>query len=406
MKILLSDGSGLTSRQCATRLASAGHVVEALTPDSMCLCRFTRHVARLHRVVPYGTDPLGWLDTALDVCRSGRVDVLLPTQEQVAVMSWGKSLLDAAGIATVVPEFAALSALQDKVSASATLTRLGIPQPKCAIGIEGWDRFPAFVKDPIGTASAGVRRVASQGELERAATEKTVLVQAAVDGPLAMCQSVFDQGTLVAFHANERIAEGVGGGASHKRSISLPEVRRWFEIIGQDLRWHGALSADVILGHDGPVVIDVNPRLVEPQNAYYSGVDLVGSMIELATGHHPIAQAAGRPGVATHQLLLAVLGAAQQGRGRRGVVAELVHAASRSRDNLCSAEELTPFNRDMRSIIPVAMAAAATLVAPTSWTWFAGGSVASYALSKQGWQVILDADPSVQHNHRPQETRG
>jgi hypothetical protein len=217
---------------------------------------------------------------------------------------------------------------------------------------------------------------------------------------------VFDQGTLVAFHANERIAEGVGGGASHKRSISLPEVRRWFEIIGQDLRWHGALSADVILGHDGPVVIDVNPRLVEPQNAYYSGVDLVGSMIELATGHHPIAQAAGRPGVATHQLLLAVLGAAQQGRGRRGVVAELVHAASRSRDNLCSAEELTPFNRDMRSIIPVAMAAAATLVAPTSWTWFAGGSVASYALSKQGWQVILDADPSVQHNHRPQETRG
>jgi ATP-grasp domain len=392
MRVLLSDGSGLTSRQCATRLASAGHVVEVLASDPLCLCRFTPHVGRLHRVVPYGTDPLGWLDAALDIYRSGRFDVLLPTQEQVAVLSWGKSRLDAAGVATAVPRFAALSAVQDKISACATLGRLGIPQPQSAIEIAGWDRFPAFVKDPIGTASGGVRRVANRGELERAATGRAVLVQAAVDGPLAMCQSVFDHGALVTFHANQRTAEGASGGASHKRSISLPEVRRCFEIIGSDLRWHGALSADVILCEDGPVVIDVNPRLVEPQNAYFSGVDLVTSMLNLATANHPSAEADGKPGVATHQLLLAVLGAAQHGRGRRGVVAELAHAASRSREYAGSAEELTPFDRDIRTLIPVAMVAAATIVAPTGWRWFAAGSVTSYALSEQGWQIILDAD--------------
>ena len=32
MRILLSDGAGLTSRQCATVLARAGHQVEALSP--------------------------------------------------------------------------------------------------------------------------------------------------------------------------------------------------------------------------------------------------------------------------------------------------------------------------------------------------------------------------------------
>ena len=39
MKILLSDGSGLTARQVAGRLSDAGHEVEILSPDGLCLCR-------------------------------------------------------------------------------------------------------------------------------------------------------------------------------------------------------------------------------------------------------------------------------------------------------------------------------------------------------------------------------
>jgi len=58
MKILLSDGSGLTARQVAGRLADAGHRVEVLSPDGLCLCRFTRHVRRVHRVPGYGWDQL------------------------------------------------------------------------------------------------------------------------------------------------------------------------------------------------------------------------------------------------------------------------------------------------------------------------------------------------------------
>ena len=46
MLILLSDGAGLTARQCATVLARAGDRVEALSPAGLCLCRMTRHVPR------------------------------------------------------------------------------------------------------------------------------------------------------------------------------------------------------------------------------------------------------------------------------------------------------------------------------------------------------------------------
>ena len=405
MRILLSGGSGLTARQCATRLAEAGHIVEVLAPGPLCLCRFTRHVTRLHRVPAYGPDPLGWLGAALDIYRSGPFDVLFPTQEQVAVLSWAKDQLDAAGVRTAVPPFNAVLAVQDKISASATLCRLGIPQPETATELEGWDRVPAFVKDPVGTASGGVRKVSSRAELEQSAATRTVLVQAAADGPLVMCQSVFDHGALVAFHANERTAEGVGGGASHKRSVSRPDVRHFFELLGSDLQWHGALSADVILSQDGPLFIDINPRLVEPQNAHASGVDLVDSILQLPAGGHPATQPEGRPGVATHQLLVAVLGAAQHGRGRREILAELLHAARETGHYLDSTEELTPLAGDHRTAVPLAMATAATLAHPASWSWFASGSVSNYALTTEGWQQILKADPARDLRPRARQAR-
>jgi biotin carboxylase len=391
MKVLLSDGSGLTSRQCASRLSAAGHAVEVLAPDPLCLCRFTRHVRRVHRVPVYGTDPLGWLDAALAVYRAGCFDVLLPTQEQVAVLSLAASQLAGAGVATAVPPFGALAAVQDKISACATLSRLGIPQPAAATETAQWARFPAFVKHPIGTASAAVRRVTTPDELHQAAACGPVLVQAAADGPLAMCQAVFDHGRLVAFHACQRTGEGASGGASHKLSITLPQARHWLGTLGADLGWHGALSADVILAAGGPVVIDVNPRLVEPQNAWASGVDLIGPMLDLARGSHPAAQPDSRPGVATHQLLLAVLGAAQHGWGRRGVASELAHAWRRSGAYRDSTEELTPIAGDRKALLPLTAAAAATLTAPRTWSWFATGSVANYALTPQGWQQIKRA---------------
>jgi len=392
MRVLLSDGSGLTARQTAARLAARGHHVEALSPDAFCLCRFTRHVRRIRRIPAFGPDPLGWLDAALDVYRSGRFDVLFPTQEQVAVLALVPDRLRERGVATAVPPFAALRSVQDKVSASATLGRLGLPRPATADCADGWDRYPAFVKEAIGTASGGVRRVTSAEELEAATADGgRFVVQAAAAGPLAMCQSVFDRGSLVAFHANLRTAEGASGGASHKTSVELPEARSWLGVLGGALGWHGALSADVIVTDDGPLFIDVNPRLVEPENAWRSGVDLVGAMLELALGSSPAPQPEGRAGVATHQLLLAVLGAAQHGRGRRGVVRELTAAWRRSGPYAGSSEELTPASHDLRALAPLVLASAVLAVAPAGWSWFSAGSVENYALTPEGWDRILAA---------------
>ena len=407
MRVLLSDGSGLTARQTATQLADGGHTVHVLSPDPVCLARFTRRTHRVWRVPPYGAGPLPWLAAALRVYRNAGVDVLLPTQEQVAVLAARPGLLRSAGVRTVVPSFAALAQVQDKISAAGTLTTAGLAQPESTVlrtpeEAAAWDRFPVFLKLPIGTATSGVHRVTGRAEATRAVSAALaagafrsggLLAQVPAAGPLVMVQGVFAAGELVACHATLRVREGAGGGASHKRSLGLPAAREDLQRLGRCLGWHGALSADAICTEQGLRWIDVNPRLVEPANARRAGVDLVGPLLELARGGTPAAQPAGREGVLTHQLLLAMLGAAQRTGRRWPVAAELLTAARRAGPYRGSAEELTPLAGDPLAALPVAMAAVATLVSPPAWRWFVGGSVASYSISAEGWRELVDSQP-------------
>jgi biotin carboxylase len=437
MLILLSDGAGLTARQCATVLARAGHRVEALSPAGLCLCRMTRHVRRVHDVPAVGRDPFGWLEAALDVAARRGADVLLPVQEQVAVMALARDRIEAAGLATAVPGFAALAQVQDKVSAFRTLARIGVPQPPAVVaataaevetagaelagaelagtglagtglagtglagtGPAGW---PLFVKLPICTASAGVRRAGSPDELRQVAADyerlgafgpEGVLVQRPADGPLAMVQSVFARGELVAFHACQRVREGAAGGSSHKLGLDLPEAREHLARLGAALGWHGALSADVIIGPDGPRFIDINPRLVEPVNALASGVDLAGALVEVAKAPARSGSAqrqpAAVPGVRTHQLLLAVLGAAHGG-GRQDVARELVHAVLHRGEYGGSREELTPGRGDPLAPLPVMAIALATLIRPDASRHFVGGSAGAYSLTPAAWRELTQA---------------
>lgn len=411
MKILLTEGSGLTSRQVAARLAADGHEVGVLTSDPNCLCRFTRDVRRLHRVPRFGADPQAWWEAARSIHREHGYDLLLPTQEQVTVLSTAAAVGhdDRAGgdVTTVVPPFTGLAAVFDKVSAASTLARIGVPAPPTTVlrsppEVAAWRTFPVFAKAAVGTASSSVRRVASPGELADAVAawggaarlaRDGVVVQEPVSGPLVMVQTVFDHGRLVAAHANLRVLEGARGGTACKRSIVLPDLLAHLERLGRALDWHGALSADAVAGPDGPLVIDVNPRLVEPMNAWWAGVDLVGAMVRVARGEHPDRQPAGRPDVVTRQLLIALLGSSQHGGGRRDLV-RLLRDARHGRGAFAPGagsavrEELRSVRRDPLGTLPAALALATGLVAPSTWQWFATGSVEHYAIGPDGWHAL------------------
>jgi biotin carboxylase len=407
MRILLTEGAGLTSRQVATQLDALGHHVSAAVSDQICLARFTRHVRTLHRVPDFGSDPLAWFDRLLDVATAARIDVVFPTQEQVTVLSHQLPRLLDAGLATAVPPFSALVQVQDKLSALRTLERLAVPQPHTIVVQDpaeaaSWSSWPAYVKAPVGTGSTGVVRVTDPDGLAHAVrgflaaealADGGVLVQEALTGLLVMAQCVFDRGALVAFHANGRVQEGANGSAAAKVSTGQPLLQDALAGLGEALQWHGALSVDAIVVHGRPFVIDVNPRLVEPGNAWAAGTDMVAALLSVATRRPAAPSSPARTGVRTHQFLMAVLGVAQRRDRRRNVLAEIARRIGRRGVYAGSTEELLPSAHDRRTLVLPLVAALATLVRPQLFRFFTDGAVAHYALTPAGWRQLRRAAP-------------
>jgi hypothetical protein len=398
--VLLSDGSSLTARQTATQAHRSGHTVGVLSPTRLGLAGLTRHVRRLHAVPRFGGNPYGWLEATLKVVRRGRYDVMIATHEQAALLALEAPRLRELGLALAVPSFAAMLRVQDKAAAAATLAELGLPQPHTRVFSDADELLdaaapPLFLKAPIGTACSTVRLVRDKEGLRRAVSEFVsegalgdggLIVQEPVEGPVAMIQAVFDRGALVAWHANLRTRPGPAGGSSAKLGIRPAGVQGDLQTVGGALQWHGALSLDAVLAEAGPRYIDVNPRLVEPGNAWHAGIDLVAALIAVSLGLAVEPCEPARENVRTHQVLLAVLAAAEQ--GRRAVARELLDAWAARGPYAAGIEELTPRDGDLLAMLPVGAAAAATLIAPSTRRWFTDAAVAGYALTSAAWREI------------------
>ena len=82
-RILLSEGSSLSAREAITVLGLAGHRVELVSSDPLCLGRFSRFVERVHRAPASGADPDGYLGAVLDIVKTRAIDVLLPVPASI-----------------------------------------------------------------------------------------------------------------------------------------------------------------------------------------------------------------------------------------------------------------------------------------------------------------------------------
>jgi predicted ATP-grasp superfamily ATP-dependent carboligase len=394
-RILLSEGSSLSSREAITAFGLAGHRVDLVSSNPICLGRFSRFVNRVHRVPASGVDPDGYLAAVIEIVKTDSIDALIPVHEQAYLFAAARERLPARlGIA--LADFEAFEQVQSKASFAALLTRLKVTQPETDI-IRSADEFvaerpiPFFVKAAFGTASAGVWRVGDLRQRdalllqleEQNAFADGLLVQAAVIGALERTQAVFDHGRLVASHIYRQAVEGPGGGDVLMISVNRAEVRETVERIGQALAWHGALSFDYIRDDatGTPHFIDANPRLVEPMNAWLSGVDLPGALLQISLGEAPPVQSEGREGVLTRLGLMGLLDAARRSNCRRDILREIGLLISSSGRYRGSREELVPLLTDPWCAIPLAVVVARLLRAPEAAARFSDSAVAAYSLT-------------------------
>jgi predicted ATP-grasp superfamily ATP-dependent carboligase len=378
LRVLVSEGNSTSAREAVTILGLSGHLVEVCDPSPWCLARFSRFVRKFHRCPGLRDDPDGFLSFIEELLATRHFDVLLPIHEQGFLFARVQDLLGGR-VGLALPSFVSYRAAHSKAGFSRLLDQLGLPQPATAIVRSASElrdaiNFPAILKTSIGTASRGIWFVRNEAELQGALQELSangafadeVLVQEWIAGTTEKAQAVFCRGRLVGFHAYRQIAAGAGGGEAIKQSVGRPQVRAHLATIGEKLAWHGALCVDYILGHesDTPLLIDCNPRLVEPMNAYLAGIDLVGLLLLISQGEASAELPQGRAGVRTHLAIQALLGCASRGGTRRDILRECRRLLTGAGPYADSAEELTPVRLDWLSAVPLTMTAILLLLAP------------------------------------------
>ena len=406
LRVLMPEGSSTSGREAVTILGLAGHHVEVCDPSRWCLSRYSRFARKFHHCPPLRTDPAGFLRFIERLLASQHFDVLLPTHEQGFLFARAGQLRQPrAGLA--LPDFTAYRAVHGKAGFSRLLDQLGLPQPTTRIVTSADElrdamRFPSVVKTSIGTASRGIWFVRDASDLNLALYELDsagdftgeVLVQDLITGTVEKAQSVFCCGALVGFHAYRQVAAGVGGGEAIKESVSRPAIRAALETIGAHLNWHGALSVDVMMPLDSttPLLIDCNPRLVEPMNAYAAGADLVDLLLRVSLGETPQPLAESRAGVRTHLAMQALLGSASRDGTRRDLIRECGRIAAGDGPYRDSTEELTPVRRDWPGAVPLAMTAALLLASPGIATSLARGGFGTHLLDRASIAAIESED--------------
>ncbi len=343
-RILLSEGSSLSARETITALGLAGHRVELVSAEPLCLGRFSRFVSRVHPAPASGADPDGYLAAVLETVKSRSIDVLLPVHEQAYLFAAARHAA-AHRARHRACGFRSFEQVQSKASLADLLTRLGVPQPETALVRSAAD-FARASTNPVlrqgrvrhcecrrlaRRRRAGAPCAVAQLEQQRAFAGG-VLVQAAVTGALERTQAVFDHGRLVASHIYRQIAEGPGRRRRAQAQRRRPAGAAYRGRIGARL---AMARRAVVRLHPRPATgvprfIDANPRLVEPMNAWPSGVDLPGALLRVSLGESPPAQPDGRGGVLTRLGLMGLMDAARRRNRRRDVMTELLRLATSS----------------------------------------------------------------------------
>ncbi|MEM9365073.1 MAG: hypothetical protein AAGD07_03685 [Planctomycetota bacterium] len=310
-RILLTEATSLSARQTLYALGSdelgPGNqpIVDVMDPAPLSQCRFSTKVRRWLRCPHYARDPEAFLKFLVRQIADGGYDVLLPTHEQVFLISrFADSLAKHVGIA--LPSFDAMQTMQNKADFTRTLSRLDIPHPttrfvRTVDELRLHSDYPCYVKLSHSTAGCGVFRVESLSEMESLVTDlhdrglissrNDTLIQQPAAGIQSTVQAVFDRGRIVRAHMFEARAIGVGGMSPARVAAHHPVVYDHVARLGESIQWHGGIFIDYFYDHtnDRPEYIEANPRIGETVNAWLVGKNLPEALLEVSEKTHRVA---------------------------------------------------------------------------------------------------------------------
>jgi predicted ATP-grasp superfamily ATP-dependent carboligase len=408
IRVLFTEGASLSARQTLYGLGPS-HDIDVLDPDPLCQCRFSSYVRRFIRSPSYAKRPVEFLQFLADTLANEKYDVLLPTHEQVYLLSRVRDSL-AGQVGVALPAFPAVERLQNKAEFGRLLAEMDLPQPATTV-VRSPDElaraalFPFYLKLAHGTAGAGVWRIENHFQLEQRLDalrrkgvfggQTEVLVQQPGRGVQSTVQAVFNQGEIVGIHAFESRRLGVGGMSTARTSADHPTVREHLARLGRRLGWHGALFIDYFYDRASgrPEYIEANPRIGETVNALLSGVNLPQLLVEVSRGQSPPPAPLGKVGVRTHNFMMILMSMAFEGQRRAAIIREIRENEASHGIYEDSEDELTRPREDRLSRLPRIWIATQLLAWPGLAKKIVAKTVENYSLPESAMAEIKAIPP-------------
>ena len=403
LKILFTEGTSLSARHSLYTLGGY-HKIDILDPNPLCQCRFSSLRRRFTRSPHYAKDPEGFLRFLADLLKREKYDVVMPTHEQVFLLSKFRDQVGRlAGIA--LPDFAAMETMQNKAHFAQLLTQLDLPQPethyvRTRADLDRAWTFPLYLKLAHSTAGMGVFRLENEQELKAKAAElesrgllnsvAEAVVQQPARGNQATVQAVFDHGRLVGTHSFDARKLGVGGMSSARTSADHPIVREHVAKLGAHLAWHGALFIDYFYDYSTgrPEYLECNPRVGETVNAWLSGVNLPDLLARVSIGEEVPTAPTTRSGVRTQSFMMILITAAYDG-ARRGELRRDIKSFRSGKGLYANAQdELTRPKDDRLSRLPLVWVSTQLLAWPRLAKNIVATTIENYSLPESATERV------------------
>ena len=382
-KVLLSEGSSLTSRETITSLEECEYTFDILSSSKFPLTAFSKFRSKIIPTVNINDDPLNYLEHVSTLLRSGEYQALIPTHETAWLFSEGRSLLP--GYPNIpVASAESFRRVQGKIAFAELAVKLKIPHPEWHI-LQQDNKinfaYPYWIKSDYGTAGRSVIKVNNLSEKKKgmgllASENNRLIVQRDINGTYGQVQAIFNNGRMIAVHTSIQNGNGVGGSAAARISVDYPETRNHIQKIGSYLNWYGCLTLDFIYTDGTPYYIECNPRMIEPANAAKAGVNFPLLLIALAKGDlNTDKLIVGEAGIKTHSTMALILGSAEKYSNRKLLLKIFWNSMLCRGDFTSSTEVLTPIKKDILNIIPLVFVMFRLSLNPRKFYSIAGNSV-------------------------------
>ncbi|WP_224360735.1 hypothetical protein [Hyalangium versicolor] len=268
MRVLLTGARGLPALVAARQLHRAGHAVLVCDTFPTHATRHSREIERSFQVPAPRFEEEAFIQRLLSIIEEHRVDVLMPTGEEILYVARHSERLKAL-CEVVAATFEQLTALHDKGAFNQRVAALGLPAPK-TWRLEGQEHLETLllehsrliVKPAFSRFGQKTRLVQAGTPLPPLGFTRTLLAQEFIEGTELCSSSVVWEGALTAhvcYRPRYRFPSGPG---YYYEPLGHPGVREWVLRFLEGTRFTGSLGFDFIETDRGELfALECNPRM-------------------------------------------------------------------------------------------------------------------------------------------------